>query len=59
MKTHSEQVKEILAVRKTAVCDQRYVAIAEIDDCSLPWLLRSSYSALLTAEHRQFNIALA
>ena len=28
-------------------------------DCSLPWLLRSSYSALLTDEHRQFSIALA
>jgi hypothetical protein len=36
MKTHSEHVKEILAARKTAVHDQRCVAIAEIDDCSLP-----------------------
>ena len=38
-KAHSERVREILAARETAVYDQRCVAIAEIDDCSLPHLV--------------------
>jgi hypothetical protein len=37
--THSELVKEILAARETAAYDQRCVAIAETDDCSLPHLV--------------------
>jgi hypothetical protein len=51
-------VREILDARETAVFDQRCVAIAEIDDCSRTMLLRYR-PALLTGEHRQFNIALA
>ena len=37
--THSERVREILAAGDTATYDQRCVAIAEIDDCSLPHLV--------------------